>query len=93
MDQSNEKTRLRVEGHVPRTHPQMIPEYLPASARLVFGSSQGISLVSIPDGKTVGFWELANNADYFSVIPSPNGEALVVAAGGDGLYYISLPGK
>ena len=63
------------------------------SSQLVFSSSQGISLVSIPDGKTTHFWELASNADYFDVTPTPNGEALIIASGGDGLYYIPLPGK
>jgi hypothetical protein len=93
MHQPNETMRLKVEGHVPRANPQMIPRYLLATSQLVFSSSQGISTVSIPDGRTTGFWELAGNADYFSVIPSPNGEALIVAADGDGLYYIPLPAK
>jgi hypothetical protein len=93
MHQPNDETRLKVEGHFPRAHPQMFPRYLPATSELVFSSSQGISLISIPDGKTTGFWELASNADYFSVIPSPNGEALVIASDGDGLYYIPLPVK
>jgi hypothetical protein len=91
LDQSNEQTRLKVEGHVPRAQPQMIPRFLPGTSQLVFSSSQGISLVSIPDGETVGFWELASNADYFDVFPALNGEALVVASSGDGLYYIPLP--
>jgi hypothetical protein len=90
MDQPGRETRLKVEGHVPRANPQIFPRYLPAASQLVFSSSQGISLVSIPDGKTTGFWELASNADYFDVIPSPNGDVLIIASGADGLYYISL---
>ena len=90
MDQTNEEMRLKIDGHVPRAHPQIFPEYLPASSQLVISSSQGISLVSIPDGKTIGFWELASNADYFSVIPSPHGDVLIIAADGDGLYYIPI---
>lgn len=93
MDQSNEETRLKVEGHVPRAHPQLFPRYLPATSQLVFHSSQGISLVSIPDGKTTGFWELSSRAEYFDVIPSPNGEALIIASDRDGLYYIPLSSK
>ena len=93
VHQPNESMRLRVEGHVPRVHPQMIPRYLPATSELIFSSSQGISLISIPNGKTTGFWEMTGNPDFFSVIPSPNGEALIVAADGDGLYYIPLPAK
>jgi hypothetical protein len=90
MDQSNEEAKLKVEGHVPRAHPQIFPGYLPSASQLVFNSSQGISLISIPDGKTIGFWELASDADFFSVTPSPNGEALIIAADGDGLYYIPI---
>jgi hypothetical protein len=93
MHQPNETMRLRVEGHVPRVNPQMIPRYLPTTSQLVFSSSQGISLISIPDGKTTGFWELAGNPDFFSVILAPNSEVMIVAADGDGLYYIPLPGK
>ena len=90
MDRPNEPVRLKVEGHVPRAHPQLFPMYLPWISQLVFHSSQGISLVSIPDGETTGFWELSSHAEYFDVIPSPNGEALIVASDGDGLYYIPL---
>jgi hypothetical protein len=90
MDQPDETQRLVVEGHTPRSHPQMFPRYLPSRSQLIFSSSQGISLVSIPDGETVGFWELAGEGYSSYVIPTPDGEALVVVAGGDGLYYISL---
>lgn len=93
MDRSNEKTRLKVEGHAPRAHPQLFPRYLPGTSQLVFHSSQGISLVSIPDGKTTAFWELSSHAEYFDLFPSPNGEALIVASDRDGLYYIPLPSK
>jgi hypothetical protein len=93
MQKPNETIRLKVEGHVPRVNPQIIPRYLPATSQLVFSSSQGISLISIPDGRTTGFWKLAGNADFFSVIFAPNSEALIVAADGDGLYYIPLPRK
>jgi WD40 repeat protein len=93
MDQPNEPVRFKLEGHVPRAHPQIFPRYLPNLSQLVFHSSQGISLVSIPDGGTLGFWDLSNKADYFDVIPAPNGGALIVASGGDGLYYIPLAGK
>ena len=93
MDQPGEEMRLKVEGHVPRTHPQIFPRNLPGSSQLVFYSSQGISLVSIPDGKTVGFWDISSDADYFSVIASPRGEALVIASDGDGLYYIPISSR
>lgn len=91
MDRPDEPVRFKLEGHVPRAHPQIFPGYLPDASQLVFHSSQGISLVSIPDGETTGFWELSSHAEYFDVIPSPNGEALIVASDRDGLYYIPIP--
>ena len=92
-DGSHETIRLTVEGHTPRANFQIFPGYLylPDSARLIFSSSQGISLVSIPDGRTVGFWDISSDADYFSVYSTPNGEALIAESGGDGLYYIPIP--
>ena len=91
MDQSSTARRLVVEGHVPRNHPQMFPYYLPKSEQLVFSSSQGISLVSIPGGETTHFWTLhgADNA-YSRVLPSPQENALAVFVAGVGLYYIPL---
>ena len=92
LDQPGETHRLVIEGHTPRSRPQMFPGYLSARSQLVFSSSQGISLVSIPDGELVSFWELASAKDYTSsVFPSPRGEGLAVVAHGVGLYYISLP--
>lgn len=91
MDQSNAETMLKIEGHVPRAHPQIFPGYLPVSSQLFVSSSQGISLIALPGGRTVGFWDLSSDADYFSVIASPNGEVLIVESTGDGLYYIPIP--
>jgi hypothetical protein len=93
LDGSHETIRLTVEGHTPRVHFQIFPGYIPVASQLVLSSSQGISLVSIPDGEITGFWDLSSDADYFSVMASPNGEALIVESGGDGLYYIPIPSQ
>jgi dipeptidyl aminopeptidase/acylaminoacyl peptidase len=92
MEQPGETVRLLVEGHVPRRQPQLFPQYLPKVSQMVFGSSQGVSLVSIPDGKTIRFWQLVGKHGNSSIVyASPLGEALVVVADGDSLYYIPLP--
>jgi hypothetical protein len=91
LEQPRQARRLVVEGHTPRSHPQIFPRYLPATSQLVFSSSQGISLVSIPGGETVRFWEPAGGGGFYRALPAPGGEALVVVASGDGLYYIPLP--
>ena len=51
----------------------MFPRYLPAFSQLVFSSSQGISLVSIPDGELVR----APMVGTFYASPSPEAEAFV----------------
>lgn len=91
MNRSRVETMLKIGGHVPRAHPQIFPGYLPVSSQLFISSSQGVSLVSMPDGETIGFWDLSSDADQFSVIASPGGEALIVESRGDGLYYIPIP--
>lgn len=84
---------LSVQGHLPRNYPQLFPRYLPEASTLVFGSSQGVSLLSMPDGEALGFWELGGGGSISPyVLPSSDYPALVVAAEGDGLYYIPLPG-
>jgi hypothetical protein len=83
---------ITVQGHLPRNYPILFPRYLPTSSQLAFGSSQGVSLVSIPDGETLSFWELGGGGGYFTYVLPPSAyEALVVHADGDGLYYIPLP--
>ena len=92
LDRSGESQRLNLQGHTPRDHPQIFPQFTLDFSRIVVSSSQGVSLVSIPGGETLRFWELAGGGGWGSrVLPTPNGEALVVIANGDGLYYIPLP--
>ena len=85
--------RLVVEGHTPRHYPTLHVRYLPYSSQMAFSSSQGVSLVSIPDGELLHFWELvgAENSGYAYVYDSPDGKALVVTAERVALYFIPLP--
>ena len=90
MDRPDDVQHLIAEGHTPRNHPQLFPKYLPTSSQLVFSSSQGVSLVSIPDGKTIHFWTLEAGGDYYIVIPSSKGKGLAIVGDGTELYYIPL---
>ncbi len=91
-DQPGQAARLTVEGHTPRRYPQLFPLYRPAASQLIISSSQGVSLISLPDGETLHFWELAGAGGASShLYPSPRGEALAIVAEGGGLYYIPLP--
>lgn len=94
LDRPDDAHRLTIDGHTPRQHPQIFPQFTPDFSQMVVSSSQGISLVSVPDGETIHFWELAGGGGWDGVsrvLQTPNGEALVVLAQGDGLYHIPLP--
>ena len=83
---------ITVQGHLPRNYPNLFPRYLPESSKLAFSSSQAVSVVSIPDGETLGFWELTGGGGFSTyVLPPSAHEVLVVVTDGDGLYYIPLP--
>jgi hypothetical protein len=84
--------RLAVEGHVPRNYPTLSMRYLPASSRMAFASSQGVSLVSIPEGDLLKFWDLAGGggSPHTHLLATPDGRALVADAAGVGLYFIPL---
>ena len=84
--------RLAVQGHTPRNYPSLHAAYLPGASQMVFSSSQGVSLVSVPDGTLLRFWELAGGeGDHDAyVLVAPGEEALVAVTDEDGLYFISL---
>jgi hypothetical protein len=90
-----ELTRFVVQGHVPRTYPLLYSRYLSATSQMVFASSQGLSLVALPDGKLLDFWELQGGSTSPSTfaLASPDGKALVAIVEGVGLYYIPLPSR
>jgi hypothetical protein len=83
--------RLLVEGHTPRDYPHLFPHYLPHLSQMAFASSQGVSLVSIPDGTLLRFWELVDAGGSAYLYPAPDGRALVAVAGERALYWIPLP--
>jgi hypothetical protein len=88
-----ETRRLVVQGHTPRDYPTLYVRYLPRSSQMAFSSSQGVSLVSVPDGELLRFWELAGGegSHYAHLFATPDEKALVAVAEGDGLYLIPLP--
>ncbi len=59
------------------------------SSRIAFASAQGISLVSIPDGKLLRFWDLSG-ARNVSLTLSPD-EKYLVAMTDTAIYPLELP--
>ncbi len=91
-DSARDDRRLVVEGHSPRVYPDVRVEYLDEPPRLVISSSQGVSLVSLPDGDLLDFWAFPDDEHRVSTytIMSPDGSAAVVVADLLGLYFLDL---
>jgi hypothetical protein len=74
--------QLQVSGHTPRNYPDLQTRLLPGGKRMLFGSTQGISLVDLTSGETLAFWRLsgAENALLVSAWPDPQGHSTIVYA-------------
>ena len=92
-------TRMQVSGHTPRNYPNLQSRLLPGGERMLFGSTQGISLVDLSGGETLAFWRLegAENITLPDLSLAPSGRALVVTvhlnespAEGSPLYWLAL---
>lgn len=82
--------RLFITGHTPREYPHLSLRYLPHTAHLAAASGHGVSLLSLPDGEMVAYWELVGDGFSPWLLPSPDGSALVAAKDYGGLYYLPL---
>jgi hypothetical protein len=71
---------LSVSGHTPRDDPILWPRMVPDGSQIAFTSSQGVSLVSIPGGQLLGFWQLEGGGDPRRAVASPDSRFLVVPA-------------
>ena len=76
------QVNLQVSGHTPRNYPNLQTRLLPGGERMLFSSTQGISLVDLTSGETQAFWRLsgAENATLPSLSLAPNGRVLIVTA-------------
>lgn len=83
--------RLKLNGHTPREYPHLSLVYLVNRSQVAAASAQGVSLVSLPDGKMDAYWELIGDGYSPWLIAAPNGSALVATKDFGGLYYIPLP--
>ena len=80
---------LTLQGHNPRDYPTLAMACFEKSNRIAFASAQGVSLVSIPDGKLLRFWDLGG-ARNVSLTLSPD-EKYLVAMTDTAIYPLELP--
>jgi MFS family permease len=81
--------QLTLQGHNQRDYPTLAMACFEKSSRIAFASAQGVSLVSIPDGKLLRFWDLGG-ARNVSLTLSPD-EKYLVAMTDTAIYPLELP--
>ncbi|MGE5221679.1 MAG: hypothetical protein ACM3PY_04530 [Omnitrophica WOR_2 bacterium] len=88
-DPGGKSTQIQVQGHTPRQYPQLTGAWDAQKGLMAFGSTQGVSLVSLEDGRLVEFWKLAGHESNFTnLVLSPDGKNLAVQADfGQGSQY------
>jgi hypothetical protein len=80
------QSRLTFTGHTPREYPHLSIRYLAATSQLAVASAHGVSLVSLPDGEMVAYWDLVGEGFSPWVITAPDGTAFVAVKDYGGLY-------
>jgi hypothetical protein len=90
-DSTRAPVDIQVNGHQPRGYPLLHVNYLPGTSQLLLDSSNGVSLVSVPDGKLLHFWQTGSggsNSPYLTV--SPDGKTALSSVDGEGIFQIPL---
>jgi hypothetical protein len=81
--------QLVVAGHTPRSYPDLFVEPVSGGERFYFSSSQGVSLVTVPEGAMLAFWDLGGGTAY---VTGPENAAadqrFVAVVDGRGLFII-----
>jgi hypothetical protein len=72
---------LTIQGHWPRRSNRLEVNLMPGRGEILISSSQGVSLVSLPGGEMLGFWELvgAENAINANAQISERGDVIIIA--------------
>jgi hypothetical protein len=78
--------RLTFSGHSPREYAQLSIRYLTATSQIVVASAHGVSLVSLPDGDVVSYWELAGDGFSPWIMVAPDGSKFVAVKDFGGLF-------
>lgn len=82
--------RLVLTGHTPREYPHLRFEYLAGRSQLAVGSRHGVSLVSLPDGELLAYWELTGEGFLQWLTAAPDGTSIVAVEDYSGLYHMPL---
>jgi hypothetical protein len=78
--------RLTFSGHSPREYAHLSIRYRTMTSQFVVASAHGVSLVSLPDGDVVSYWELVGDGVSPWIMVAPDGSKFVAVKDFGGLY-------
>ena len=82
---------FQVNGHLPRRYPLLDVQALPEQNRMVLASSNGVSLVQIPGGELLHFWQIDPGSEIGpSLIAAPDGSTVLAVVNGAGIWKIPI---
>jgi len=82
---------MTAAGHTPRNYSTLGMKPANKGERLYFSSSQGISLVTVPEGDMLAFWDLGGGNAYITGPENAtDNQKFVAVVDGVGLYIIPL---
>jgi hypothetical protein len=82
---------IQIAGHLPRGYAMLAVEYLAEKSALLVGSSNGVSMVSVPSGEMINFWRAGAGLDSNPRIQlSPDKKTALFISNGDGIFRIPM---
>jgi hypothetical protein len=82
---------IQVAGHLPRGYQMLDVEYLAEKSALLLGSSNGVSMVSVPGGEMINFWRVGSGLDTSPWLQlSPDEKTALFISNGDGIFRIPI---
>jgi hypothetical protein len=91
VDSTAAPLTIPISGHLPRGYPSLDVRYLPQTSRLLLASSNGVSLLSFPEGELLHFWETGSGRDTAPWLNlSPDEKTALISVQWDGLFSIPI---
>jgi len=91
IDSDRAPVTIPITGHQPRGYPMLDVRFLSDPSRLLLASSNGVSLVSVPSGDLLHFWQTGSGRDQSPWLQlSPDGKTALLPVQWDGLFNLPL---
>jgi hypothetical protein len=94
IDSDRAPVTIPISGHQPRGYQMLDVRFLFDPSRLLLASSNGVSMVSVPSGELLHFWQTGSGRDSSPWLKlSPDGKTALLPVQWDGLFDLPLQEK